>query len=648
MATTLLAKAARPGADVARGPPHPWRIRPLGLLAAFFAAKAALAVLCALDGRAGPLASAWAAPAMLSADLATAAALLLLEAVRHAASRRRPRLGAATNVAAWMAYAAGIAWTALNVPVARVLSTPLTVDLAAAAGGALSDSIARYVTPSNLLAILAVVAVGAAAPRCLRGRAGARIGAAAIALAAAAIALGPVARARVDLLGLHRNALAAFVLSAVDRLSPRAEPDAACDVEPPAVEGAAADLRPLAGVFRGLDVVLIVLESTAAQYLASYGARRDPTPNLTALASRGVVFENAYAVYPESIKGLHALLCSAAPAAHTSAARYAQDELLCTSLARTMKAAGYSTGLFHSGRFEYLGMEHVVRDRGFDALEDAGTIGGEHATSFGVADASTVRRVLAFVDALPAGAPYFAMVLPIAGHHPYESPGGGPRPFGDATDLDRYLGDLYRGDLALGTLLEGLRQRRRLDRTAFVIVGDHGEAFFQHPGNFAHSLFLYEENVRVPLFLAAPGTALPAGIRAPQVASTLDVAPTILDLVGVASPRDWRGRSLLEPAPGRARFLTDHGRYQFGLREGRWKFVHDAEAGRSSLYDLGTDPGETRDVAALHPSRAREYRDDLVGWSTCRRVAVARGGAMARAIPANAARVRLPKGPAGR
>src|SRR5262249_37244683 len=147
-------------------------------------------------------------------------------------------------------------------------------------------------------------------------------------------------------------------------------------LEPLTAEGAAIDLVRYRRALAGRNVVWVVLESTAARYLKLYGADRDPTPRLTALAKSGVVFDNIYAVYPESIKGLFSMLCSPAPAAYTSADRYTARDVPCASVSEQFAAAGYRTALFHSGRFVYLGMRGIVEQRGFQTLADAGDVGG--------------------------------------------------------------------------------------------------------------------------------------------------------------------------------------------------------------------------------------------------------------------------------
>src|SRR4029079_13668512 len=105
-----------------------------------------------------------------------------------------------------------------------------------------------------------------------------------------------------------------------------------------------------------------------ARQLALYGGSPARAPTLTALARQSIVVERAYSVYPESIKGLFATLCSRYPAFDTSPDIYA--DVRCSSLPGALKGARYRTALFHSGRFMYLGMMSVIDRRGFEVLED--------------------------------------------------------------------------------------------------------------------------------------------------------------------------------------------------------------------------------------------------------------------------------------
>jgi lipoteichoic acid synthase len=342
-------------------------------------------------------------------------------------------------------------------------------------------------------------------------------------------------------------------------------------------------------------------------------------PNLNALAQKALVFENAYAVYPESIKGLYSVLCSTFPAFDSQPEEYANVD--CRSVASVLGDAGYRTAMFHSGRFGYLGMESIIRNRGFQTLEDAGDIAGNHNSSFGVDEPATVARMLAWIDGLPRGQRFFLNYLPIAGHHPYATPERGP--FAGTAEVDQYRNALHYGDLSLGTLMEGLRARGLEQNTIWVIYGDHGEAFRQHEGNYGHTFFLYEENVHVPFLIAVPAV-MHRQERVRDVASLVDTAPTILDLMGIAPPENYQGRSMLSPAPRMAMFFTDYSLGLLGLRDGRWKFIYETGSGRVRLFDLDRDPRETVDVSARETARASRYARVASAWSTAQKSYIAR------------------------
>jgi arylsulfatase A-like enzyme len=529
------------------------------------------------------------------------ALVILLAVALDFALARHPRI-------AWTTYGVLALYVAMNIPVMRVLSTPLTWAMWRAARGPLLDSIRFYVTWDNALLFFAVLAVAAVAPIAFRR---ARYGPLIAGVAAVAL-LGPLAQHRVETLGLERNAWTALIATSLPRISSR----------PNAAEWRAAgfdrtpqeDLTRFRGTAAGFNVILVSLESTAAQYLGLYGAAADPMPRLSSLARSAIVFENAYAVYPESIKGLFSILCSTYPAFDSAGATYASAP--CDALPETLSHRGYRTGLFHSGRFGYLGMESVIRHRGFDTLADAGDIGGNHESSFGVDEPSAVARILRWVDEGPAEKPFFLTYLPIAGHHPYESPEAGPFPDGDS--FGRYRNALHYGDAALGTLIDGIAARGLGQRTVWIILGDHGEAFGQHDGNFGHTFQLYEENIHVPLLIAAPGL-IPRQLRSRQVVSLIDTAPAVLDLVGAPASVSHQGRSLLDPSPRLAFFFADYSLGLLGLRDGPRKLIYELDTNRSRLFDLTRDTGEATDISSQDPARTRWYGQNLRNWSVAQR-----------------------------
>lgn len=574
----------------------PASARALGLLAALIAAK-----LLSVAGR-DVAVSIWALPALFWHDIAIGGLFWIADALF-----RRSRW-------LWMPYAVLVIYAAINVPVARVLSSPLTVPMWRAARGPLLDSITTYVTPTNLTLIGLVMVIGAAGPSVVRRlRPAVRRGL--ITVAAIVLAFGPSAAGRVDTVGLHRNAITALVATTRSRLDAR--PGADDWRTSPFGSRAGEDLTRLHGHAAGRNVVIVILESTGAQYLSLYGAERDPTPNLTALARESIVFEHAYAAYPESIKGLFALLCARWPAFDVPVDAHATAP--CDSLPQRLSAAGYRTALFHSGRFMYLGMNELLSRQGFHTLEDAGAIGGNVKSSFGVDEPAVIQRMLSWIDGLQPDQRFLLVYAPVAGHHPYVSPEVGP--FDPAGELGMYQNALHYGDKSVGVLLDGLRARG-LDKNSVVVVyADHGEAFGQHDGNYGHSIFIYDENVRVPLVIRLPSGPL----RVKRVASVVDIAPTILDLLGLPGSPAHDGTSLLEPRDRMALFYTDYTLGWLGLRDGCWKFVHEVESRRSRLFDLCADPSENKDLSATEAVRVTAYRDRVERWSAAQRARMIEG-----------------------
>jgi phosphoglycerol transferase MdoB-like AlkP superfamily enzyme len=432
-----------------------------------------------------------------------------------------------------------------------------------------------------------------------------------LAALATCVVLGPMAASRADTLGLERNAWVALAVTAMPRVSAAASHEWQRTGFAPAPDE---DLVRFRGIAAGWNVVMVILESTAAQYLGLHGARPDVMPNLTRLAQSGIVFDRAYAAYPESIKGLYSILCSAYPAFDVAVDSYGSAP--CRPLPALLSEHGYETALFHSGRFMYLGMDAMIRHRGYGLLADAGDIGGNHNSSFGVDEPATIARMLQWIDTRRGGRRFFLTYLPIAGHHPYET--SAPGPFAEHDELGRYRNALHEGDASLGVLMKGLEDRGLAEHTLWIVFGDHGEAFGQHEGNYGHTFSLYEENVHVPMLVAARGL-VSRQMRANRVVSLVDVAPTALDLAGLSIPTSYQGRSMLAKGGDMALFFADYSLGLLGLRDGSLKVVHTIDSGRSSLFDLDADPEERVNLADRNPERVRWYVQNLKGWSAAQK-----------------------------
>jgi arylsulfatase A-like enzyme len=190
-----------------------------------------------------------------------------------------------------------------------------------------------------------------------------------------------------------------------------------------------------------------------------------------------------------------------------------------------------------------------------------------------------------------------------------------------AAEVARYE-QLYDGNLAvadqeLGWLRARLEAAGLWDRSLVIVAADHGEALHEH-GFIGHNAQLYEESVRIPLVVRFPRGTFPRGARVPAAVDLLDVAPTVADAFGLRgrAVASFRGRSLFDVLAGggpRGELLARSAgpRPLYALTGEDTKYVFNSRYGGEELYDLRSDPGEQRDVAAAQPLVASVYRQRM-------------------------------------
>ncbi len=177
-------------------------------------------------------------------------------------------------------------------------------------------------------------------------------------------------------------------------------------------------------------------------------------------------------------------------------------------------------------------------------------------------------------------------------HAPYNLAGT------EGTSFERYLGELALVDREIGRLATLLAQHEYRERAVLIVSADHGEAFGEHGMNF-HARSVYEELLRVPLFVQLPD-AKPRDIATPV--GLIDLGPTVLDLFGVATPGDFMGESLVpllagEPAKLTRPLAADSGRrLQALVFPDGVKAIRDLTHQTTEVYDLGRDPGELENL----------------------------------------------------
>lgn len=398
----------------------------------------------------------------------------------------------------------------------------------------------------------------------------------------------------------------------------------------------------------GWNVLLVTLETTRADHLGAYGYHRDTSPALDDLAEDGVVFENAISASPRTNPSLATLMTSLYPHDHGVRNLLLPLEPEHRTLAEVLREAGYDTGAVQTH-------PRLVRGSGFeqgfqDYLDDV----PDHP----LAEQAVDVAVDWVEDRRGGRRPWFLWLHLMDPHWTYDPPAAWRESFGPEhplpSEIYRRLRDreitigpiLYRNtmtpgqiqgfvdlydaeirytDHALGRLIGALRAAGDLERTLIVVTADHGESLGENDYYFEHGAFGSDAEIHVPLFVVAPGL-IPPGTRSAATVRTLDVAPTVLDVLGLETGTGFRGHTLLSgTGPGG---IEREDRGAFGetgkvfheenrvrevdglagkwrwLRKGRFKLVHRPRADGGAdrvLYDVETDPGETEDVAGRNP-----------------------------------------------
>lgn len=363
------------------------------------------------------------------------------------------------------------------------------------------------------------------------------------------------------------------------------------------------------------NVILYFLESTPASVIGKRIQGKEVTPNLNRLAADSLYFTRHYANFPLSINAFYNAFCSAYALPDGAWISLALPDFNVPCLSEILAAEGYRSIALHAGYLGYAKQKRFMQKRSFTEMHDAETLKkppyAEGMGPWGAADErAMIRPLKAFAAAKPAS-PFLAVMFAFAPHHPYNAPDG-ITPFitGDP-DLKksqiRYFNSLHFADMAFGEILSALKDQGILKNSVLIVVGDHGEAFYEHPGNYNHPFFLYEENIHVPLIISIDG-AQPQKID--RVTSHVDILPTVLDLLKLShrvSPMH-NGKSMLRAGRQSLAHLQAYWQDEFsGIVDGRFKYIRKGTGGEE-LFDLLEDSKESQNIAAAKPAVAELYR----------------------------------------
>jgi len=412
------------------------------------------------------------------------------------------------------------------------------------------------------------------------------------------------------------------------------------------------------------QTILILLDAAVPERFSSYGHPRPTTPEIDALAERGVVFERHFAQSTNTRGSLPTLFFSR----YFSVAIFPLSDRVPLEDPRDLLLEPDEHSISLPAAFSKAGIPsvaisaHLWLKRGtriaeeFDVLHDLSTeLSYDRRYVYPRAE-EVIDYTLAWLENR-LDDDFFLYLHLMDTHFPHyfeedaqaffggdRPPRQNFRPDGTPKNLNRplppedraYLDALYDGSLRytdrhLGRLFEFLRRADRLDEMTIAITSDHGEHLLETPPRFSHSGPWYDRLARIPLILFQPARFEPG--RYGGLSEGVDVMPTLLEAQGI-SPRAWDKRTdgvdLLDLLEGE-KPPKDHVFMKNAVRSERWKLLLDTAAGdllggetlppleeiSGELYDLENDPEERRDLFADRPEVAAElaavYRENLRG-----------------------------------
>ncbi|MEW6381954.1 MAG: sulfatase-like hydrolase/transferase [bacterium] len=362
------------------------------------------------------------------------------------------------------------------------------------------------------------------------------------------------------------------------------------------------------------NIVVITVDTLRADRLGCYGYRRIKTPQIDALAGEGVLFEQAFTPTPTTLPAHASIFTGTYPITHglRSNGTFSLSESALT-LAEILKKQGYETAAFVSA---YVLDSRFGLDQGFDVYNDDLTTGVQSAMLQKERRAETVTRAaVQWLSSRKKGAPFFLWVHYYDPHTAYDP----PAPFKDVYAHSPYDGEIAYADSWIRVLINKLKEQGIYDQTLIALSGDHGEGLGDHQED-THGIFLYEATLHVPLIFRYPAR-MPKNTRIRSLVRLIDIAPSLLDVLGQKAPASMQGSSLLPLISGQKKDLglvlyceTDYPRFTYGwsplegIRTGQWKYI---KAPESELYDLVKDPAEGNNLIQKEKKLAEKYQKDL-------------------------------------
>ncbi|MCP8467651.1 LTA synthase family protein [Pseudomonas sp. ZM23] len=306
------------------------------------------------------------------------------------------------------------------------------------------------------------------------------------------------------------------------------------------------------------NIVLVTIESLSAKYLGSNGDGRNLTPNMDELRRNSLYFNNFYATGTRTDRGLEAITLSIPPTPGRSIVKRIGRESGFASLGQQLQAVGYDAVFVYGGRGYFDNMNAFFGGNGYRIVDQSSVNEADihFKNAWGMSDEDLYAQAIRLADEnFARNKPFLLQLMTTSNHRPYTYPEGRiDIPSGNGRD-----GAVKYTDYAIGKFLQDVKGKPWFDNTIFVFVADH-------TAGSAGKEDLPVANYQIPLFIYAP-KLLPAGERG-ELASQIDLAPTLLSMLNLSYESTFFGRSLMTPSSLEPRVVI--GNYQhLGLFDGK-------------------------------------------------------------------------------
>ena len=388
------------------------------------------------------------------------------------------------------------------------------------------------------------------------------------------------------------------------------------------------------------SLLLITIDTLRADRLPFYGYKRNTAPFLGKLAEHGIVFTNAYSTSSWTVPAVTSMVTGVYPSSHgitrgsiKKAHVYRQERIprKLPNLPEQLQALGYRT-------YAITANTHLMKDLGFGR-------GFDRYDCIGFCTAEKVNRVfLEWKQEIESqNSPvfvwlhYFDPHIPYIGRQPWLNQYQSDETEGECTTISSVSRPVKLGRVLqkkgprILTLIQShydseinycdehikklFQEFPSLEQYAVVFTADHGEEFMEH-GKLGHGRNLYNNTVRIPLFVRIPGKT--STTTSKDVVSLIDVAPTLLAIAGGKAPPSWQGRALINQkgrvSPMKERYVLAQLNNGIvspmkALIGSNWKLIINDKTQDKELYDLMNDHTERTNITTAQPEKTKQQND---------------------------------------